>query len=73
MSAPYDQNMKAAQVHRFRDYVTLYMRNGAGDSMTVYLTSQQAWDIMNALKDCAQDVEFRKFTDSHFKTREFLE
>ena len=54
-----------AQIHRFRDAVAVYV--GTGE--TVYLTPDQAKIIGGFLRDCAEDCERHKFSESLFSTK----
>ena len=54
-----------AQVHRFREYVAVWLGNGE----TLYLTEKDASALAAALADCAQDIRARpSFSQSQFNT-----
>ncbi len=55
-----------AQVHRFREYVAVYLGNGE----TVYLEPNTALEISNKLAECVLDIKKNTFTASEFKTWE---
>lgn len=56
-----------AQVHRFRDYVAVYL--GTGE--TVYLEPKQAHALAKALNKAAKSCETESFSDSTCGTAEF--
>ncbi|KAB0269046.1 hypothetical protein [Microvirga brassicacearum] len=62
--------LKAAQVHRFREHVALYIRNDQGDAATVYLTRAEAVTIASNLNRCVRDIKARSFVDSLFSSTE---
>jgi hypothetical protein len=57
-----------AQVHRFRDYVAVYV----GDGQTTYLSDDEAERLANNIIKCVEDIRARKFTDSQFNTVEIF-
>ena len=64
------QNMRAAQVHRFRERVALYTRNGERGGVTVYATPDEARAIAAALLAAADDCDRHPFAQSQFRTVE---
>lgn len=52
------------QVHRFRDYVAVYV--GTGE--TVYIERETAMALGNALIECADDINEREFINSTFNS-----
>lgn len=69
MSLPH--YLSRAQIHRFRDRVALYVRNGEGDGITVYLSAADARRIAQGLNAGARDVKATPFAQSQFRTIEF--
>ena len=61
------KNVRAAQVHRFHDSVSLWI--GTGDS--VYLTPADARSLAAALLIAVEDAETRPFVASTCGTKEF--
>lgn len=55
------------QIHRFNDKVAIYL----GTGKEIYLTSDQARLISEAIDSCAVDIERKKFTESTFRTQSF--
>lgn len=56
--------IKKAQVHRFRNFVAIYL----GDGETVYLNHSQAVALSIVLEEAAIDINKNEFQHSEFIT-----
>lgn len=62
-------SLRAAQIHRFREYVALYVASvEIPRGVTAYLTPTDARTVARALLDCADSCEREGFANSNFKT-----
>lgn len=59
---------REGQIHRFRDMVAIHLPTGC----TEYFTPREAQALALALIAGADDVQEREFTESTFKTRNFI-
>lgn len=67
MSNPNHRSTIKAQVHRFRDYVAVYI--GTGE--TVYLDPRQARQLTRAINKAAKSCETKSFSQSTCGTVSF--